>query len=180
MLKFLAEKIDLYSNKPEFKVEGNPRFRTKFGILIGLISIIMLTSIYAFYLYECLFKSNINVSYNEKRNSKPIIPLKNMKIAISLFRGFLEEFPEQDRLVSIYARHLKSSLVDTSKMDSEYLNNITYGNIVEIPLKKCTKFLDESFSIFFAQISLFKPNTVCLELDNFEEDLFGRFGSIDK
>lgn len=179
-MKFLAEKLDLFSPKPELKVEGKPKFRTKFGVFMGTISIVILIVIYIFYLFECLSRTKLNVSYNEKTNMKPIIPLKNKKISFSLFHGFGEEFHEQERLISLSARYLKTTFIDISKENSEYFENPNLGEIIDIPLKKCNKFIDDSFSNAFSQISLFKPNTVCLELDNFKEDIFGTYGSLDK
>ena len=179
-MKFLAEKLDLFSPKPELKVEGKSKFGTKFGVLMGLISITILISIYVFYIYEWLSRNKINVTFNRKRNLTPKIILNKKKISLSVFDGYGIDYPEQDRLFSISAKYWKTKFIDKSSMDSSYMSDVEYGKITEIPLKKCNKFKDDSFSIAFTQLNFLKPNSVCLELDDFEEDLFGRYGSLDK
>jgi hypothetical protein len=181
MKNFLADKLDLFSSKPELKVQGNSKFRTKFGIVVGIISIILLITIYIFYILQCVLRKEKIVTYNEKRNITPRIALNNNKISLSIFDGFGRDYPDQDRLLSLSARYWKSNFLDIPRMDIDYIKNEeNLGKIIDIPLKKCNKFSDQKFSKEFAQLNFLKPNSVCLELDGFKEDIFGRYGSLSK
>ena len=178
-MKSFINKFDLYSPKPEIKVDGNPKFTTKFGIFVGISSIIILACIYTFYIYDFLTRQRYTITYNEK-NIIPQINLNNNKFSLSVFDGYGKDFPEENRLFSISARYQKTSLKDISKMDEDYLKNADLGKIIDLPLKKCNKFKDENLKEYFNLINLLKPNSLCLELDDFDQNLFGRYGSVDK
>jgi hypothetical protein len=67
-----------------------------------------------------------------------------------------------------------------NRMDLDYITSEKLGKVIDIPLKKCNKFSDKSFLDEFTKLAYLKPKTVCLELDNFKEDIFGRYGSLTK
>lgn len=179
-MKFLSDKIDLFSPKPELKIFGNPRFKTKLGVFIGSLFIISILAIYCFYLYECIGRISKVVIYNEKGNARPEISLNKKKFSFTVMDAFGKDFPEQDRLFSISAKYWKTDFVNVSKLNFEYLQNNNFGQIIDIPTKKCDKFVDKNFYDIFYELNLFKPKSVCIELDDFHEKLFGRYGSLEK
>lgn len=179
-MKNLLEKLDFFSPKPEIKVNGNTRFRTSFGIITGICFLCVLLSIYSIYLYNCFYRFKKIVTYNEKRDSNPRVPLNKMKFSITLMDGYGREYSDHEKIFEISAKFWESKLVDPSKVNLEYVDNFEYGKIDNIPLKKCNEFQDKNFIDSFSNLAKLKKTTKCLELDNFQKDLFGRYGSLDK
>lgn len=168
--------LDFFSPKPEVKFQGKSRFKNIFGVGVGFFSIIMLLSIYGFYIYETIARTKFQLHFTQKSDIKPIISLKNKKMALSIFNRFGKNFEEQDRIVKIMVKFWTVKYPEISDTNKDYINDNLHGDFVDVPMRDCNDIMDRNFSSTFEQLTLMRPNTKCIDMDNFKEKIYGRFG----
>lgn len=128
--KFLCI-IDILSIEPKIMYFGNSRFKTWFGGLFSILSIIAILVLSFYFCLKTLGRDSTTIVYNQDATIYPTLNISKFSIMISLVDGNAQPLTEQERYWGL--------MVELWEFDDE-LKNGTLQNkqtINQIKFKKC-------------------------------------------
>ena len=159
--------FDLFSQTPSIKVKGKKRLATIFGSLIGLISIIFLIAGIFFILNDYFSRLTITVNSYIDNSVKPDIDLKKFKLSFLITDLMGKEFPDQERLFTITAKHWDIFIPVLG-------GNSTESIVVEdIPKIKCNEYKNNKLLNKEIEMYTKKMNPTCFDFEDLNKNLSG-------
>jgi len=173
--------LDLISYKPEFKIDGNSRFITKFGKSVNLICIFTILIMSIIIMMDVLTRKTYTNIYNLDNREFTHVNISQSQIALVLMDALGNDIIEPHRYFNFLVKYWK---VETPK---NYTQNTTdyrqsysaKSTIIDLPVKNCSYMNYTKFEGFYDVLSKTFSTGRCIDLSGLNETLFGIYGGVD-
>jgi hypothetical protein len=161
--------LDILTTNPSLKINNSNSFHTIFGMLISIITILSITANFIYFTHTSFLRTNYQILERVENNLIPSLNLKENKISFTLLDALGTEFKESDRLFSLDAKFWEMNYY------GEKGNSV---DIKPIPLTNCTIYQNGSFKEDFVNLEKLYPTSKCLDFNNLDKNLFGKYASL--
>jgi hypothetical protein len=173
--------FNLFSQKPSFRINGEKRPNTVFGIIIGIITIPILFVGVVYILYDFFSHSNYTINSYIDTSSSPNIDLNDFKLGFLLVNPEGKPFPDHDRIYKINALYWDIYIPKFNEIETD-INKIKNTTTNIIPSIRCDKYKNNTLHKQSFDLYSKKNNhiPICLDIPNLNKNLTGVYGNLGR
>ncbi len=166
-MKCFINSLDILNKKPSLYINSRSRYVSNLGVILGIITIVSVTSLTLYFISDYFNKSEVNVLVNNLSGIYPIYNMTNMPFMFSL--------------QTVNGEVLKSEIIKFSPQLFTFLPENNGKPVIKIlEYEKCDLNRDfGNFSFLFAEYKNLE-SYYCLKPGVFNTTLFGAFGDLSR
>ena len=173
--------FDILGSKPELKINGNSRYITNIGILMGLISVFFTLILSISYILDVFSRTKFSIIYNFVNRIQPNVKLNKNQISLLLIDALGREIIDYDRVFNFNVKFWKiqvpKNTTATSTNSTNVTNFIPVNTIIDLPLRNCSDVNYTFYNNFYVLFSKIYKSGLCVDFSSFNDTLFGEYGS---
>jgi len=175
----LIKSFDILSSKPLMKINGSPRFTTNFGIALSFICIFTILGLSLFIIIDVISRNNFTMIYNLDSRELSKVKVNETQTALLLLDSVGNELQEYDRYFNFLVKFWNITVPDRTKFaNSTKQNLLPIHNIMDLPLKNCSKMNYKKFNSFYVDLAKTYDTVLCIDFSSLNETLFGTYGGV--
>lgn len=124
--------FDLYAQSPQMHIHSRKKYHTKFGIIIGFLSLVVMLILSGYFVLQTFSRENLSILFNQDSTVYPSANISNMPLVFSITDDYENPIPDSDRVYNIDVKLWKFY---TTKNEAGDI--ISQTDIIDVPLERC-------------------------------------------
>lgn len=170
----MFEVLDLYASTPHVYIHQQKYFSTKYGILMGALSIIVMLILSGYFVLQIFLRQNLSVIFNQDSSIPPVVNISNFPLVVGLIDDYGNPLPQAERTFRVEAKFwtFYTSVNETGE-------KIFGTSIIDIPIEKCN--ISKHFGEYqdYFDDGVFLSNSYCINPGQNNLTLYGAYGDLN-